>query len=421
MKPYTMILFLLLTGMLNAQDTLTLIQCLDGAVAHAPRLQDKQLLNEQGELTLSNIRSAWYPELNLNGKITYQSDVVSIEPDQAGIPLAFPEMPHEQYGMNLDVRQTLYDGGLTKQQKKYEQAAAAMAIGQVDVDLYALRERVTDLYFSVLLLQETRENLEIILENLKAREQVLRSSVEHGVAGRSDLRLISVEILKTLQSISELDARRGGLLRVIGIYMGRAFDEQVMLDKPYFEWEPGEEMERPELEWFDLRSNLLESVAGLAEVKRMPRVFAYGQAGVGRPGYNMLNDDFDSYYMVGAGVQWNIWDWNQVKREKQILEKKQQMIGHTREAFSMNTRAGMEQQVRQMEHYRNTLSLDEKMLEIRISITGESASRLENGVITATDYLQVLNQENMARTRRSTHQLQLLKAMAYYKLLNGTL
>jgi outer membrane protein TolC len=190
---------------------------------------------------------------------------------------------------------------------------------------------------------------------------------------------------------------------------------------PYLEFAVIDEIERPELQLFDLQSNIFEAGKALSSVKRMPQFFAYGQAGVGMPGYNMLSDQVDTYYLIGAGVQWNIWDWNSTKREKQILEKRKQQIAHSRESFSMNIQAGLERELENLEHYRNTISLDDKMLEMRIGITVNAASKLDNGIISASDYLQVLNEENRIRIGKSTHNLQMLKAIANYKILNGTL
>ncbi|MCF8346790.1 MAG: TolC family protein, partial [Bacteroidales bacterium] len=414
-------LLLLLPASLVGQDTLTLSGCLDGVMQYAPRRGDRELIGEQGRLKVDNVKTFRYPELTLNGKISYQSDVVSIEIDQPGMTFTFPEMPHEQYGLNLDIRQTIYDGGLTRQKQVYERAATAAAMQQVDVDLYALRDQAAQLYFSILLMQETRNNLEIVLENLQSREKILLAAVTHGVAEKSDLEVIHVEILKTLQSISETDAGRSGLLERLGVFLGSEVNDDVVLLRPYLEMEVSDRLERPEIEWFELQSDMIDAGKELTAVQRMPRLFAFGQAGMGKPGYNLLNDGLDSYYMVGAGIQWQVWDWNSVKREKQIMELKKQVIHHSRETFAMNVRAGMKQQVKALDYLKKTVSLDDRILEMRIGITANAAAKMENGVITATEYLQVLNEEKQVRIRRSTHQLQMLKAMANYQILNGTL
>ena len=370
---------------------------------------------------MDNIRTNWYPQLMLNGKASYQSDVVSIEMSDPSLPFSFPDMPHEQFGLNLDVQQTIYDGGMSKQKRQYEQAITASEIQRVDVDIYGLKEQVTGIYFSVLVLQENRGNLEIAMKNLKAREEMLASAVANGIAMESDLNVLKVEVLKILQSFSELDAAKQGAIKMLSIFMGRDLTRHTILEQPYMELAPGDDIKRPELELFNLQSATLEAGKELASSKRLPLVYAYGQAGVGMPGYNMLNDEVDSYYMVGAGLKWNIWDWNKTKREKQILEKRKLMIENSKETFSMNIQAGMDREYENMEHFSNVLKLDDKMLEMRMDITKNAASKLDNGTISATDYVLELNEESLTRIKRSTHKLQLMKAIANYNLLKGTL
>lgn len=411
----------LLFAPLSAQDTILFEYCLDAVVENSSRLRDKQLIDEQGRLIQQNVRTQKFPDLTINGKASYQSDVVSIAIDQPGLMIEFPEMPHGQFGLNLDVRQTIYDGGLTKQQKKYEQVSTATELQRVEVDLYSLKEQMAGLYLSALMFQENRKTLEIALENLTSREKVMTSAVKNGVAEESDLLLIRVELLKLLQSLSEVDASKEGVLRMMAVYLDREKEDALFLKMPYLEIADQEEIQRPELHLFDLQTDLMEAGKELTTVKRYPKIYAFGQAGLGMPGYNMLNDEIDSYYMVGAGLQWKIWDWNTVKREKQILEFKQQMTGNLKETFNRNVQAGLERELQSMEHLKSSISLDEKMLKMRMEITASAAAKLDNGVISATEYLQIVNDESRTRINRSAHQIQLIKAIVNYNLLCGTL
>lgn len=421
MKTYLLVILAACTLPVGAQDTLQFRSCLEAAAEHAPRLLDRELIDAQGNLKLENVKRSWYPGLDLNGKATYQSDVISFQVDQPGFPFEFPEMPNGQFGLNLDISQVLYDGGLSKSRRNYESASTAVAFLQVEVDLHALKQQVAGIYFSTLMLQAQRENLLIAMENLGAREKVLRSAVENGVAEEADLKVIQVEQLKTLQSVSELDARRKGAVRALSVYTGQDIDPQVYIEKPVLEMPGSDSLRRPELTLFRLRSQMLDAGKQLQQVKKKPRLYAFGQAGVGMPGYNMLNDQVDSYYMVGAGVQWRIWDWNVVHREQQILAKQQQVLEHAQESFSIQVQAGLENELAQMEHYRDAMSLDDKMLQMRMEITATAASKVDNGVISATEYLQVLNEEQLTRIARAGHQVRMLQSMANYLLLKGTL
>jgi outer membrane protein TolC len=402
-------------------QTRSLEQCLDAAALHAPVIRNIELLKQQQSLLEENISANWLPTLDLNGRASYQSDVVTIEIDNSSFPITFPEMPHDQYSLNLDVRQTIYDGGLSQQARLYEQRKTETAIQQVYVETYRVREQVALLYLAVLAAEESRNNLEIILSSLKSRENALLAAVTNGVASETDLQVIRVEILKVLQSLSETDAEKKGAIEMLTVYTGLDIGVDDRLETPFLEIETTAARKRPELRLYTLQEETIEAGKNLSSANRMPKVFAYGQAGYGRPGYNMLSTEFDTYYLVGAGLKWNIWDWNSTRREKQILDLNSSMIGTARESFIMQLDAAAAKEYETMKQLKSSLDLDRKILELQSEITAVAASQLENGVITATGYLLELNKESAARSRESMRRIMLLRSMARYKFIQGTL
>ncbi len=407
----------------TAEDrkTHSLGQCLDAAMINAPSIRNIELLNQQQSLRDENISADWLPTLDLNGRASYQSDVVTIEIDHTSLPITFPEMPHDQYSLNLDVRQTIYDGGLSQQARIYEQRKTEAAIQQVYVETYRVREQVALLYLAALASEENRNNLEIMLSSLKSRENALLSAVANGMARETDLQKIRVEILKVLQNLSETDAAKKGAIEMLTVYTGLDIGENDRLETPFLEIETQAQRKRPELQLYSLQKETVEAGKNMASASRMPKVFAFGQAGYGRPGFNMLSTEFDTYYLVGAGLKWNIWDWNSTKREKQILDLNGRMIGTARESFIMQLDAAAIKEYETMKQLKNSLDLDRTILELQTGITAVAASELENGVITATSYLLELNKESAARSRESMHRIMLLRSMAKYKFIQGTL
>ncbi len=405
----------------NVDPTFSLGQCLDAATQQTPEIRNRELLNQQQILLEENIRARWLPSFDLNGKASYQSDVVTIEIDNTSIPISFPEMPHDQYSLNIDVQQNIYDGGLSKHTRLYERRKTEAAIQQIEVETYRVREIVAGLYFSILAAEENRNNQELMLSNLKAREEALLSALKNGVSIEKDLKVIRVEILKNLQSLSETDAAINGAMEMLAVYTGLNLGENVRLETPFLEIETDAERQRPELQLLTIQKETIESGKDLASAKRMPKIFAFGQAGYGRPGYNMLSTQFDTYYLMGAGLKWNIWDWNSTRREKQIMELNSQMIETSLESFNMQMDAATVKEIETMKQLKANLDLDKKILEMQMEITADAASQLENGVITATEYLLELNKESAARVRGSMRRIKLLQSMTKYKFFQGTL
>jgi outer membrane protein TolC len=414
------ILFIgMVSGVLMAQETLTLFDCQDMARENAPRLKDMSIIQQMGEAKIDQAGTSWYPSLELNGKLSYQSDVVAIALTDPSIPVDFPEVPHDQYGLNLDLSQTLYDGGISREMKRYEEALMAANLQEVEVDLYKLKGKVNQFYFAVLLLQENRKNLEIHMENLQARSEAVHTAVNNGVLLETELHVIEVEMLKVKQSLIELDSRKSSYMGALGVLCGKDFDENIALEEPHFEG-PGEAtVKRPELMMFDLKDKSMEAGKELAGKKRMPVLYAFGQTGYGKPGYNMMSGEWDTYYMVGAGLKWKIWDWNKTSREKQLIGYQQQILQNQRTSFDREIESLMLQEEVKIEQYRKTMEVDQQVLELQNKISKQAAVSLDQGTITASDYVTELNKESIARNTLDTHQVLLMQSIANYLTIQG--
>lgn len=414
-------MLLLISGLLMAQERVTLFECHRLAIENAPRLKDRERIQEMGKLKTEEAGTHWYPTLDLNGKVSYQSDVVTVTLANEDIPVKFPEVPHDQYGLNLDVSQTIYDGGMTKRLKTYEQAAAAADIQQVEVDLYGLKGKVNQYFFSILALQENLLNLEVHQETLRARQEVVEAAVDEGAVLESELKVIKVEILRIKQSMLEIESRKKSFLGALQVLCGEKIHEGVELERPVFEGTDEQVMARPEYRLFDLKDASMEAGKELAQRKRMPVLYAFGQTGYGKPGYNMLSGEWDFYYMLGAGIKWNIWDWNSSNRERQLIEQRQLILANQRSTFDKELESLRVQEEAKIEQYRKSMLLEEEVLKLQEEISSDAALKLENGTITATDYVTELNKESIARINLAMHQVNLMRSMANYLTIQGTL
>ncbi|MEN8203049.1 MAG: TolC family protein [Bacteroidota bacterium] len=421
MKTKVSLLFLLISAGLMAQESLSLFECHQLAIENAPRQKDRELIQEIGNLKTDQAASNWYPSLDLNGKVSYQSDVVTITLANEDIPVKFPEVPHDQYGFNLDISQTIYDGGMIKHMKNYEQAAIAADIQQVEVDLYGLKGKVNQYFFAILALQENRKNLEVHMETLMARHEVVSLAIDQGAMLKSELKVIQVEVLKVRQSMLEVDSRKKSFLDALQVLCGEQIHEGVVLEHPRFEAVEGMETVRPEYRLFDLKNASMEAGKELIGRKRMPVLFAYGQTGYGKPGYNMMSGEWDFYYMLGAGLRWNIWDWNSSNRERQLIEQKQLILENQRSAFDRELEALRVQEEANIEQYKKSMMLEEEVLKLQEEISSDAALKLEHGTITATEYISELNKESISRINLAMHQVNLMKSYATYLNLLGNL
>ena len=264
-------------------------------------------------------------------------------------------------------------------------------------------------------------NLEIHLDNLNARKEAVQTAVTQGTLLETELYIIDVERLKVMKSMLELESRKLGYMQALKIFCGEEFDDQAILETPRFEGLGEGNLARPEYRLFDLKHASMEAGKELMSKKRMPVLYAFGQTGYGKPGYNVMSEDWDSYYMVGAGLRWKIWDWNSTSREKEILGYQQEMLQTQRASFDKELESLLVQEEAKIEQYQLTLEMDQQVLDLQKKISEQAAVQLENGTMTATDYITELNKENLARITLATHQVMLMQSMASYLTIQGNL
>ncbi|HEY4789058.1 MAG TPA: TolC family protein, partial [Bacteroidales bacterium] len=385
-----------------------------------PTAKDKALIQAAANLKISSVQSGYLPQVSLNGQTSYQSDGINITiPTPTGRQSM--SQAKDQYKVTLDVNQVLYDGGSIHYQRKLEEASSAVDEQQVDVDLYKIREQVNNAYFQLLSLQENRKLLNATLNEIKDRESVVTSSVQNGVLTPSDLDILEAERLKVEQQLAEIDINRNSTLNILSILVGKPVPDSISLEMPVISVKDTTVPARPEYKLFDLQTERLEDSKQLTGTTLRPKVYAFAQGGYGRPGLNMLSNNFNTYYIVGASLKWTLWDWSKNRHDRQVLDVQKQMIQDKREAFDVNLNVDLQNRLSSIQKLEEALKRDDQIVELRSRITKASASRLENGVITSTDYLVDLNAETIAKINLETHKIQLVQSKANYLLAKGVL
>ncbi|MCK4751503.1 MAG: TolC family protein, partial [Bacteroidales bacterium] len=252
-------------------------------------------------------------------------------------------------------------------------------------------------------------------------QESMKTAIEHGILLDAELKVIEVEILRVRQSVVEVESRKQSYINALNVLCGSSFREGVQLEEPEFEKYTAEQVNRPEYRLFELKDASMEAGKALVGKKRMPVLYAFGQTGYGKPGYNLMSGDWDFYYMVGAGLKWNIWDWNSSNREKQVIANQQQMLHNQRATFDKEIESLRVQEEAKIEQYRKTMELEEQVLELQKEISEHAATKLSNGTITATDYIMELNKESLARITLATQRIQLRQSITNVLTIQGNL
>lgn len=424
MKKQILLLGLMITAVIplwaqNLQPV-SLQVCLQKAVENFPNEKQLQYNQQVHQIKEEIINKNYLPTLNLNGQASHQSDVTSISIPIPGVNI--PTISKNMYKLNLDLQQLIWDGGITSHQKKLENNTYQITDQQVKISAYQQKQRVAILYFNILFQQENLKALHVLLDDLNARIGEAQSGLANGAVLASDVDVLRVSQMQAKQAIIENQEDTKGLLEEMNELTGLKIQSANLLQKPEFKGTqfPFED-NRPEFQLMTMQQNNIKDLKELYTAQRMPKFSAFGQAGYGRPGYNMLNNDFKTYYMVGLQLHWNIFDWNHVKKEKQVLSIQKNIIQTEKETFDQNLQVEYKKQLTAMEKFQQLISTDQQIVDLQDRVVATSQNKLKNGTITPTDYLIQLNKKIKAMLTLDAHQLQLLFTKYQYLTAIGNL
>jgi outer membrane protein TolC len=406
-----------------SQKIVTLWQCYDSAAVATPLSGEGALYSEMSSLRNQNLASAWLPSLDLNGSFSYQSDVTDMTKMLGSIPLppgSLPSIPHEQYRATFDVSQVIWDGGVTRSARAVEQVVNELNMKQNEADVYRLREQVNNYYFSVLLVSGQMEVTGFLISDLDGRIKEASSGVTNGVVTPVTLDVLRAEKIKAGQQLTELTRRRESLVSVLEQITGVAGLQDASFQLPDIIISGDEIIDNPDMRLFEVRSRQLEVSKNLLKSQRMPKAFGFAQAAYGNPpGSNFFSETADFYYSVGAGFKWNIFDWNKNSNERKSLSIQQQLIDIRRSATGESLQRLLTVKMAEITALREAAEQDDELITIRKKITGVTASQLENGTITASQYLTELNNEKQAVISAAVRQISLSRAEVEYIYITG--
>lgn len=408
-------LFILMLFVLPAQgQTVTLDECQQLAEENYPLIKQYDLIRQTTDYTVSNIGKGWLPQISAMAQATYQSDVMTL-PDvlqrmlgQQG--LQAKGISKDQYRVGVDINQTVYDGGLISGQKDVARLEGEVQSAQTATDLYAVRKRINDLYFGILLLDEKIQLNKDLQTLLQSNLNKLNSMLAHGVAMKSDVNTVKAEKLKAEQQATELASSRKSMTDMLSVFIGR---EVANLGMPQDVVVNTQDNKRPELQLFDSQIKLADAQEKLLNARLLPRLSVFAQGYYGYPGYNQFEAMFNRTWklngIVGVRLSWNIGALYTRKNDRAKLSTRRGLVESARETFLFNNRLLEIQQSDGIAKYRQLIVDDKEIVSLRSDVRRAAESKLEHGIIDTNNLLQEITRENQSRIDLSTHTILMLK------------
>ena len=397
--------FLLAVSCMYGQ--ITLEECRQKTQDNYPLVRQYGLIEKTKEYNLNNASKGYLPQFALSAKASYQSDVTELPVKIPGIDIK--GQPKDQYQVMLELIQNIWDGGEIHTKKEMTLASSDVEREKLNVEMYALNERVDQLYFSILLLDEQLIQNQLLQDELERSFRQISAYMENGIASQSDLDAVKVEQLNTRQKRVELSASRQAYVQMLALLTGEDLTENTTLKKPVeSEVSPLGDIRRPELIWFDAQNQRLQILEEALKTGYMPRFGLFVQGAYGNPGLNMLKDEFSPFYVAGVRLSWNFGSLYTLRNDKKLISTNKQQLQNNRDVFLFNTRLQATQQNSGIVSMRKQMQDDEEIIRLRTNIRLAAEAKVANGTLTVTDLLREITSESMARQTKALHEIQLL-------------
>lgn len=415
MKRFIIIILILITLPSVAQQSITLEACYSLATKNYPLAKQSQLFEDQNKLDSEVISNAKLPQISLDAQATYQSDVIEIPIPNANIE----SLNKDQYRASLSVNQLIYNGGVTDATLNVKAVQTKTKQKQVDVNLYQLKQQINQLYFSILLSQESYLLLKAKEAQLEAKLKEVQSGIKYGTILPASDKVLEAELLKLSQQFRELESNKTALIETLSRLIGRPLDAATTFQNPLVETPLETEINRPELELFQLKRKEIESNETLIAKQNAPKLLGFATGGYGNPGLNMLDNSFQTFYTVGLKLNWKVFDWNSNKKQRQSLAINKDILDTETETFKLNTNIELNQQQKEINKIEGFIASDLEIIKLRKDVLKSADSQLKNGVITSSAYITELTNLYEDENTLVRHKIQLQLAKANYNVIKG--
>lgn len=409
-----LLLLLLFTPQIAAQVTLE--QCYDSARVNYPVIRQLDLLERTRQFSIENIKRAFLPQLTLSAKASWQSDVTKLPLEIPGLDIDW--MEQDQYQLVLELKQLVYDGGAVRARQEWQKARTEADRQQTEVELYALHERIDQVYFGVLLHTAQLRQMGLLKEQLQQSLEQVQAFLKRGVVCPADVDAVQVELRKVDQSVQSLVTSRSAYCEVLSLLTGMDSLRADQLSTPAVV-QPSEEILRPELQLFDRQKAVLQAQKATTQAGIRPTLGLFMQGGYGDPGLNMLKGGFKPYYIGGIQLNWNVGKLYTIKNDKRLIDEQLNQVDVQRETFLLQTRAEAIQARKEVERIRQEIQADEDIIRMREQILRSAQSRVANGTLSVLEMIRMVLDKEQAAQSKAIHEVELLQASYHLKRIHN--
>lgn len=415
-----LILFLIFFGLAIAQtpQSFSLDSCRVLALKHNPLAQQAALYTSMQQIKYEAIGHGYFPKFALNGQATWQSEVTSLPINIPNVDIT--TLSQDNYRLSLDINQLIWDGGAIKSQQQLDISLLEINLSEVETANLRMVELVDQAYFAILIFTEREKLIQLAMDEILSRLAKVRSGIDNGAVLPSNADVLDAELIGMEQNLTEIKYGKMAAIYKLGALTGLQMGTEVILEIPdIMDLPEFNAWARPEYKLFSLQQKRLDDQIQMTGLKLMPRFSAFSNLGYGRPGFNMLSNSFEPFAMLGVRMNWNFWDWNITKKNKQMLGLQKQITDTQRQNWELNQEVMLNSIKQEILKIENQLAADYRIVSLRQSVANAAAAQLDSGVITASDFLTEQNALTKARLNQGINKILLQRVKLNYLTVLG--
>lgn len=394
-------------------QSLTLDGCLQMAQENYPAIRQYGILDRSLGYDLANAAKAWLPQVSVSAGGYGFTDIINGDSKASMMGL---DMNNLVANASVTVKQTIYDGGKTALKRRMAEAESDVETRQLDVTMDDVCDRVEQIYFSILLLDEQLRQNATLQQDLSVSMKTVEDMMQGGVANQSDRDVLRVEQLKATQQHDQLSASRTAYLRMLGKFIDSPLTEEAQLAKPADIYnESRDASRRPEMMLFASQEKMLDVQRKKLDADLRPTIGFMGMGAYHTKVSDLVNNGM---LLGGVSLSWNIGALYTRKNDMRKLEEQRQRISAQRETFLFNNTLQQEQTDGAVEALRRQLANDDEIVALRESIRLASGKKVEMGTMSVNDLVRDINAVAMARAQKAGHEVQLLQQVYRLRRLN---
>lgn len=400
-------IFVILTG-INIHAQITLDSCIYLARQNFPQYGQIKLLNEALDKQLWNISTNWLPTLNGTAQASYQSNVIDINILPPGFPTITPP-PRDQYKFYLDASQLIFDGGTIRHQKNIVRSTTHVEEVKIEGEFFKLKEKIILTYFGILLINEQLSILNLTKNEISNSLKKAQIAYDAKTISAYQLNSILAEDIKFSQRQSELESQLTILIQTLQKICGRSIQSKDEFILP-MELPSNVTNNRPELKLIQLQRALLKYQNKVFVSNSIPKVSGFAQVGYSNPALNFLKNEFQTYYVAGVRLNWNISSLYQRNSGNKITKLNLGITQLQEEALNYQLNIAQTQYEVDISKFRQLIRTDQDLILLQTKIREASLLQYDNGIKDWSDYLKDLHAEEQAKMKEVVHRISFIQA-----------